>query len=312
MSWKVIHAVRGMPPGSVQKAAQLNRSTLTFLALGLVVSTLLPFQARADDISDLRSQARDFQDHAKSLYRLDQEGLEQMWEAYCGEYDPKSLEDTKFAADIGRQLQDKEKESRDALLAGELPRLRDLAKKIRDSGAESKDKDEAKELIESVENEGKTLQALENGVILRGSNHPFVQFAIEYGKDQHKKMCDEFGESGARACDQNFTSLDGRPDLVTVVDGHLVVYEFKPDNSKAISKGHEQVIKYLDAVAAYYENFFENGRKGGFKSEPDSEHGGKAILVALQKSSEAWSEDGMHLQPVPVVQTYRVCDKKFD
>ena len=312
MSLTIIRAVRGALSVGLQNSTKLNRGALTFLALGLVAFTLLPFQARADDISDLRSQSRDFQDHAKSLYRLDQEGLEQMWEAYCGEFDPKSTEDAKFAADIGRQLQDKEKEFRESLLHGELPRLQDLAKKILGSSAESKDKDEAKEIMESAEKEGKTLGALENGVILKGSNHPFVQFAIEYGKDQHKKMCDEYGESGARACDQNFPSLDGRPDLVTVADGHLVVYEFKPDNSKAISKGHDQVLKYLDAVAAYYEGYFENGRKGGFKNEPDSDHGGKAILTALKKSSDAWSDDGMHLKPVPSVQTYRVCDKKFD
>ena len=119
-----------------------------------------------------------------------------MWEVYCGELDPRSKEDTQFAADIGRQMQDKEKDFRQGLLGGELPRLQELAKKIQGSSAKSEDKAQAKELMESVEKEGKTLQALENGVILRGSNHPFVQFAIECAMPCGIAMTSDAGTCG--------------------------------------------------------------------------------------------------------------------
>jgi hypothetical protein len=106
--------------------------------------------------------------------------------------------------------------------------------------------------------------------------------------------------------------MTGRPDLVAVESGHLVVYEFKPDNSKAKANGQEQVIKYLDAVAAYYQSFFENGRTGGFKDANPSEYGGKGILNAIKNSPDTWSSDGRTLHTIPLVETYEMCEKKFN
>ncbi|HUE05185.1 MAG TPA: PD-(D/E)XK nuclease family protein [Bryobacteraceae bacterium] len=292
---------------------QSNRGWLALLAFALGLFTLLPFQANADDISDLRRGVERFHHEADSLYRLDNSDLEQIWDAYCGVFDPKIVEDREFATDIGRQLQDKERGLRDQLMGDELPKLLELAKRIQQtSDAQSRDKDEAKKIAEGLAKEQRKLQDLDNGVILKGSNHPFIQYAIEYGKKEHQDMCTKFGDSSTRVCDKNFPGIDGRPDLVAIEGGHLVVYEFKPDNSKAKAKGEKQVRGYLDAVEAYYQKFFENGRTGGFKDTPPSEYGGTAILNALKNSPETWSSDGQTLHSIPIVETYTMCEKKFN
>jgi len=137
-----------------------------------------------------------------------------------------------------------------------------------------------------------------------------VQYAIEYGKQQHKDMCDEYG-GDPKVCDKNFPGFNGRPDLVTVEGGHLVVYEFKPDNSKAKDKGERQVQGYLPGVVEYYQAFFEDGRNAGTQGEPDDDHGGKKFLQELKASKDTWSSDGSHLEAIPEVKTYNMCEKKF-
>jgi hypothetical protein len=283
---------------------------MMFFAFGLFL--FLPSTGNAQSISDLRSRTERFHSDSESLYRLDERDLQQIWEAYCGVFDPKIKEDKDFAADIARQLQDKEKGIIEQLLGGDLPRLLEDAKKIREnSDADPKDKDEAKDIEDKLRNEEKKLRDLYDAVPLKGSNHPFVQYAIEYGKQQHKDLCDKYGEQ-PRVCDKNFPGMDGRPDLVAMDGGHLVVYEFKPDNSNAKDRGWKQVADYLPAVVNYYQSFFEDGRNGGFKGEPDSDHGGITILKKLKDSKDAWSSDGKQLQAVPMVQTYNMCDKRFN
>jgi hypothetical protein len=286
-------------------------STIVSFALGFFLFLAPP--ANAQSISDLRSRVDRFHSDSEALFRLDEKDLQQIWEAYCGVFDPKIKEDREFAADIARQLQDKEKGIVEQLLGHDLQSLLEDAKKIREnSEGDSKDKDEARDIEEGLRKDEKKLRDLYDGVPLKGANHPFVQYAIEYGKQQHKDMCDKYGEQ-PRVCDRNFPGMEGRPDLVAMDGGHLVVYEFKPDNSAAKDRGWRQVADYLPAVLSYYQSFFEGGRDGGFQGAPDSDHGGLEILKKLKNSSEAWESDGKHLKaPVPMVQTYNMCDKRFN
>lgn len=287
-----------------------NRWSMIFLALSMFL--FLPSPGTSQTISDIRSRTERFNSDSEALYRLDENDLQQIWEAYCGKFDPKIKEDRDFATDIARQLQDKEKGIIERLLGDDLPHLLEDTKKIREnSDADPKDKDEAKDIEDGLRKQEKKLRDLYEGVPLKGSNHPFVQYAIEYGKKQHLDMCDKFGEQ-PRVCDRNFPGMDGRPDLVAMDGGHLVVYEFKPDNSAAKDRGWKQVADYLPAVVSYYQSFFEDGRNGGFKGAPDSDHGGIEILKKLKNSKDAWSSDGKELQAVPMVQTYNMCEKRFN
>jgi len=269
---------------------------------------LIPCSSNANgqSINDLESQASRFHNEAQALYRLDDEDLNRVWEAYCGEMDPYSAEDKEFAANIGSQLQNREKGIVEQLLGKDVPELKNSAKKL----MQGADRSKAQEIFDSVEKEETNLNRLLDGVVLKGSNHPFVQYAIEYGKKQHADMCEEYG-GDPKVCDKNFPGLKGRPDLVTVESGHLVIYEFKPDNSKAKDKGERQVAGYLPGVVAYYQAFFEDGRNAGFKGEPDSDHGNIKFLKQLKASRDAWSSDGSELQAIPEVKTYNMCEKRF-
>ena len=273
--------------------------TTVFICLFQVAATNINSQT----ISDLESQSNEFRSDAQELYKLDNDNMMQIWEAYCGLLDPKIKEDREFATDIAKQLQYKEEPIIEQLLEGEFPRLMEMAKKL-----EPENKDKVSTIVEILKKEESNLRKLYDGVVLKGSNHPFIQFAIEYGKKMHDDMCDDFGES-PRVCDKNFPGMDGRPDLVTFESGHLVIYEFKPDNSRAKSLGWDQVKDYLEPVQEYYQSFFVNGREGEFKGEPDSDHGGKTMIEKLKASKDAWESDGKTLRVIPEVRTYRVCDQ---
>jgi hypothetical protein len=284
--------------------SQANHFKLFVFSLVLI---LCSGSANAQNsIHELESLASRFHNEAQALYRLDAEDLNRIWEAYCGEMDPYSAEDKEFAANIGSQLQNREKGIVEQLLGKDVPELKNSAKKL----MEGPDKSKAQEIFDDVEKEETNLNRLLDGVVLKGSNHPFVQYAIEYGKKQHEDMCGEYG-GDPKVCDKNFPGLNGRPDLVTVQSGHLVIYEFKPDNSKAKDKGERQVAGYMPGVVAYYQAFFEDGRNAGFKDKPDSDHGGVKFLEELKASKDAWSSDGRELQAIPEVKTYNMCEKRF-
>ena len=261
--------------------------------------------ASSQTISELESQSNEFRSDAQDLYKLDSDNMMQIWEAYCGLFDPKTKEKREYATDIAKQLQYKEQGIIEQLLAGEFPRLMEMAKKL---DADPENRDKVSSIVELLKKEEANLRRLYDGVVLKGSNHPFVQFAIEYGKKQHEDMCDDFGES-PRVCDKNFPGMDGRPDLVTFESGRLVIYEFKPDNSRAKSLGWDQVKDYIEPVAEYYQGFFVDGRESEFKGEPDSDHGGKAMIEKLKGSKDAWESDGRTLRVIPEVRTYRICDQ---
>ncbi len=52
----------------------------------------------------------DFLSRVQALYRLDDDAKMQIWDAYCGNFDPKIKEDWDFTTDVGQQLQYKERD----------------------------------------------------------------------------------------------------------------------------------------------------------------------------------------------------------
>jgi hypothetical protein len=280
--------------------------------LGLMATLVSMFPmlipaANSESISELESKASRFQSDAQEIYRFDSDALQTIWGAYCGKLDPGTIEwGERFAAEIGLTLQQQERDKVGRLLNDVKP-LIESATRLQDD-PDSKDK--AGKIIEDLRKEERKLQDLDQGVVLKGSNHPFTQYAIEYGKKQHIEQCDRNGEL-PKVCDKSWPTLSGRPDLVFVDDSGLWIYEFKPDNSDARSLGEKQVRGYVEGVEQYYQHFFQKGRTGGFTDTPDSDHGDKAILEKLEKTPRAWSSDGSALQAQWKVVSYPMCEKKF-
>lgn len=286
-----------------------NRTARGVLSAVLMALCLTPSIGQADPISDLESKAKEFISQSQSLRQLDDDSRNAIWETYCGEGDPSYPESVQYATLIGQELQSREQQQFDQLVTNELPPLVQAAN---DLLKDDETKAKAQEILDALSKEEENLIKLLNGVVLKGSNHPFIQFALEYGKKRHDDMCEKLDESKSEVCNKNFPGADGRPDLVTVRDGHLVVYEFKPNSRKGEDAGEKQLKRYREPVQSYYQKYFPNGRDGGFNDVPDNDHGGRNILEILMQSTGAWSSDGKSLEVVPILELYNRCDKKFD
>lgn len=286
-----------------------SRNVCGVLSAVLMALCLTPSIGQGEPISDLESKANEFISHAQALYRLDDDSRNAIWETYCGEVDPSYPKSTQYAALLGQELQSREQKQFDQLVRGELPPLVQTAKELLN---DDETRDKAQEILDALKKVEENLLKLSNGVVLKGSNHPFTQFALEYGKKRHDDMCEKLDESKTEVCNVGFKGADGRPDLVTVRQNRLVVYEFKPNSREGEGAGENQLKRYREPVQSYYQQFFPNGRDGEFNGAPDDEHGGKKILEVLKQSKEAWSSDGKYLEVVPILELYDRCDKKFD
>lgn len=275
------------------------------MLLGLVVWCMVWSAASAQDLDDLEDQVAAFQELAQEVYRFDDEAMRLIWEAYCGLLDDDSEEYNRdFAAEIGLNLQHQQEEQWEEAM-GQVGPLVDALETLQENPETA---DRAEELLEIVVREGSTLQNLEENVVLRGANHPFVQFAINYGIKMHQELCDREGEE-PKICDKTWPTLDGRPDLVYVDDDGLWILEFKPDNERAISEGENQVAGYIEGVEEYFQDFFPEGRDGGYEGTPDSDHGGEEIVEKLLETDEAWSSDGEQIIAKTSVATYDRCEE---
>lgn len=236
----------------------------------------------------LKADTEELCDHMREIFRLDDEGRSQLWDAYCGNFDPKKEGSLEAATKLGVELQQGEK--------GVLEAARAMMQ----------------ELIGALQEIEGDLIDLENGVVLQGSNHPVIQTCIAYGKKMHDEYGATVGED-PRIYDKDFPGVDGRPDLVTIEDEHFVIYEFKPNNQAAINEGEEQLERYVDGVVAYFEEFFEDGCNKGFsgKSPNENDHKGQAFLDKLKNSRDAWSSDGSQIEPRLHVITYNMCDRNL-
>jgi hypothetical protein len=284
-------------------------SGITLLGLAVWCSlalTLWPVSA-AQDLEDLEDEVAAFQELAKEIYRFDEEAMYQIGEAYCGRLDEDSEKyDKDFATQIGLDFQHRQKDQwEDAI--GQVSQLMEELKPFQNN-PETKDRADA--LLDIIMKEEGTLRQLQDKVVLQGANHPFVQYAINYGVEMHLELCDREGEE-PKICDKTWSTLDGRPDLVYVDDGGLWILEFKPDNKDAISEGESQVVGYVEGVEDYFQDYFPEGQDGGYTDDdvPDSDHGGEEILEKLLETDDAWSNDGEKIIAKYSVATYDKCEE---
>lgn len=281
-------------------------------ALGLsmfVTLALLGRAVAAATLEDLQRQAAEWTARASEVYRFDQQALQLIWQAYCGELDAEENEPNNkdFATEIGLNLQHQEAD-KVGDLSGSLKDVRELADEVAQDPANA---DAVKQVTDALDKEERRLKALDDGAVLQGANHPFVQFAVNYGIQRHKELCRDYA-GVVSVCDQEFPTLPGRrPDLVAVNGDGLWVYEFKPKNDKAIAAGKKQLEDYAPAVLKYYQQFFPQGRHGGFNGTPEGALGGEAMLRALEAEDDAWESGDTQLKIHPYLIDYEPCEMKL-
>jgi hypothetical protein len=292
---------------------RLTLVVVAALTLMLAISEGTAAASYADtSVSEIQSKVREFIDSATGLYRLDQDDMTQIWDAYCGVFDPDNPEDAAFAADIGKQLQESESEKRDELL-NQLPDLKNLVSLGKqDSKATADEKDALGRAEDDLKKQEGFLKDLADGVVLKGSNHPFVQTAVAYGQAQHLEMCDEYGDSDKpKLCDVPFANMDNRrPDLIAFEGTRMVIYEFKPDNQRAKDRGLEQLETYAPYVQDFFEKYFVSGPNKGYTGVPDDKYQGQKMLDAIKAAKDSWHDTD--LQVDTKLATYNMCDNPFD
>jgi hypothetical protein len=288
---------------------------LKLLAIAVWCGFLLAlWPASAQNLEDLEDEVEEFQAAAREIYRFDEETIQAIWEAYCSQLDTDFGDDPdsenlkkdfakKVATEMGLNYQHQNDQLEELMAEDDL-----LIIALEPFQNNPETEDRAAELLELVITEGGKLQDLAENISLRGADHPFVQPAINYGIQKHKDLC-SLGES-PKICDKTWPTLGNRrPDLVYVDNSGLWVLEFKPNNDRAVSEGEEQVADYVHGVEAYFQNFFPEGREGGYQSIPDSDHGGEEMVKKLLATDEAWTSDDEAIEAVGKVVTYERCEK---
>jgi hypothetical protein len=78
---------------------------------------------------------------------------------------------------------------------------------------------------------------------LRGANHPVVAFMLKEGQAAHKSR-----QSSSSYCDVSAFRVGSAGEADCLKAAGCLVIEFKPDNSKSISRGRTQADRYADEL----------------------------------------------------------------
>lgn len=184
------------------------------------------------DWSAARSKADEFKSRHQELRKLAPEETRRVVSAIC-EADEDARKDAgrdaseRVARSVGDKLSD-------------LERVRNDAYKLLDEVIGDDDlkgnRDDAKRLKEEVSTRWDSVERMSRS--LRGANHPVVAFMLDQGQRTH---ADRQGD-----CHASEVVLDsGRADCLMATGETCTVIEFKPQNSRAISKGVDQYRRYV-------------------------------------------------------------------
>ena len=277
------------------------RHLLRLIVIGLMVIACP--RLRADDIDQLDRDASSWIAKAQALYRLDCDDMGKIWNAYCGvaTYGNHEEYDVDFARDTAKELQSPEQSQLQELLDGYegSGKLRDRAEEFKKNpDTESR----ASTMLDAMKKEYDKLQSLKDGLVLKGSDHPFVQFAIDYGRRQHDSKNSDLG---CDVYDREFPDAGGRPDCVKVSSDGCWVYEFKPNTSRAVDAGKRQLERYVPAVEKYYQEYLDSHGD----RDPDSDHGGKDIVKKINDNSKCWEDKKVKFHSDVV--TCDMCEKRY-
>jgi Restriction endonuclease fold toxin 9 len=249
-----------------------NKLITGLLALGFILYLSLPAFAQTS-ITEANSMVTQFANNSKQIYRLDEDTRHAMWEALCGRMDAENIYDIQRCQEVIKEFQEKELGNLNYLLSGSANLVRNLERLREDPKVNRNDVDK---LLSELNAEIERLTKLQGSGALKGSNNPFVQYAIEYGKKMHEDLQHSMGHD-PKIFEKTFGNDNFRPDLVFIDGDGLWIYEFKPNTSAAINQGEGQLSKYKESVEGYFNGLFSNGRKGEVGSN-SSDLGGEDFI----------------------------------
>ncbi|MEZ4401312.1 MAG: hypothetical protein R3B06_14900 [Kofleriaceae bacterium] len=204
---------------------------------------------------------------AKATYRLDCDAMTTLWEAYCElDWEPDEDADTSKADSAASSLQRTMQDAMGPLL-DKLPVLEAQATAL---ARRRETKDRAVALSRDLAKERERLERMFPRRVWQGVNNPLKFYSAEWGKQQHRRMAASY------SCDVSDQPFGGRqrPDCIKA-DG-CIILEFKSKDDSAVTEGEKSLRDYYKPmVTRYYQEHLDRG------TDPDSDHGGKAIMKAF-------------------------------
>jgi hypothetical protein len=209
------------------------------LAPALVASALLSSgMSHADEWDQYYNAERSAKDllfSYEDFRRMEKTEIEALVKAIC---DADEDERKSVSSDSAARVRDKVRSEYDKVERRKTEALDMLKTVIDDKRFESKRSD-AERLKSDVEDKWKSIDKMWD--LVRGSNHPVVSFMLDKGKeeDDYRK-----GRCSAAQVDTG----KGYADCVGYDGNSCLIVEFKPNNSRAISKGLNQLRDYKDGL----------------------------------------------------------------
>ncbi|MBV8757202.1 MAG: hypothetical protein JO257_08010 [Deltaproteobacteria bacterium] len=231
----------------------------------------------------------------KSCHRLDCDEMALMWDAFCGnDWEPGDDPNKDNGIDLVNDLKSKMRDRMQPVI-DKYPQTVAASQSPLANPATQAD---TQRRLDDLQAEKEKLDRIGAGGAFRGADNPMIQYAIRYGVDQHTRM---EGQYGCDVKDEDFGTGD-RPDCV--VFDRCMIYEFKPDNPRAITKGNAQLTRYKKTVNDYYGDLAKRGR-----DPDDARLGGPGTIDRLRKAG-CVSADG-EVSFGTKIETYAMCANNY-
>lgn len=205
-----------------------------FLMLGALVA-LFSFSPalRADLFDDAERAATKYLDDAKKIKELLPDEVRKLVKAICEADDE---ERKSISSDITSRVKDSANYEYDKLKRQQEESNNLLEKVLADEKFKDKHS-KAREFKDKVKAAGETAEKLTSSV--RGANHPVVSYMLEAGERAHKEY-----QGNSSNCTVYEWELPGGLKVDCIKASSCELIEIKPNNSRAKSKGRDQLSKY--------------------------------------------------------------------
>jgi hypothetical protein len=179
--------------------------------------------------------AKDLLYSYEDFKKLEKSEIEALVNAIC---EADEDERRSVSSDIGSRARDKVRAEYDKTERRKNEAIDMLKTVIADKRFESKRSD-AEHLKSEVEDKWSAIDRMWD--VMRGSNHPVVSFMLDKGKEE-----DDYRKGRCTA--SQVDTGKGFADCVGYDGNMCLIVEFKPNNSRAIRKGLEQLRDYKDGL----------------------------------------------------------------
>jgi hypothetical protein len=198
-----------------------------------------PLTARRVDLFDDAERAfSEFVDSYRDAKKLTIDEEKRLVAAIC---DAEEEERKSVASEASTRVRDKVGDSIDKLQAKRDKALELLGKVLNDTSLRSRH-DKAKEYDQRARDLWESIVKMTKSP--RGANHPVVAYMLETGQTQHRN----YQQSSSNCTVYEWRTSAGVADCIYADGTTAFVVEIKPDNSRAIAKGREQVSRYVAAL----------------------------------------------------------------